>query len=406
MQHLVDTIKRKTDDGELDKLVTELDQNLDKIRMSVSKLSPRIFETLPIANYTLGLCYLIATKAVIGTPKEDTIFMMQRILQEFDVKQARLASRKFGVIINIFTKQKIEDNQAKLVMPLLLSVLNKFQISKHHLTPIHSAYLSCALTCKRYAAASKLLKHQILEIEPSITGLTPKDMLLFYYYGGMVHCGLKNWDEAVRFFSIALTVPAHVLSSIVIESFKKYLLVGYLAEGKILKIPKHASVVVSRSLESFATQYIDFLNTLTSGEKMGKDFMRSTKSNETFKKDNTIGLTLQCIEAKKRRKIQELTSTYLTIGLSNIAELVNVNEKEVESLLLQMIENGEIRATISQRDAMVVFTDADDQTIEEAMKELNSKMAEAVELSNRMKEMDKKSITFRRIYMPYVTSYR
>eukprot|EP00817_Percolomonadidae_sp_ATCC50343_P007423 CAMPEP_0117427258 /NCGR_PEP_ID=MMETSP0758-20121206/7150_1 /TAXON_ID=63605 /ORGANISM="Percolomonas cosmopolitus, Strain AE-1 (ATCC 50343)" /LENGTH=148 /DNA_ID=CAMNT_0005212803 /DNA_START=823 /DNA_END=1266 /DNA_ORIENTATION=+ len=123
---------------------------------------------------------------------------------------------------------------------------------------------------------------------------------------------------------------------------------------------------------------------------MGKDFMRSTKSNETFKKDNTIGLTLQCIEAKKRRKIQELTSTYLTIGLSNIAELVNVNEKEVESLLLQMIENGEIRATISQRDAMVVFTDADDQTIEEAMKELNSKMAEAVELSNRMKEMDKK----------------
>ncbi|KAJ6886306.1 hypothetical protein NC651_026863 [Populus alba x Populus x berolinensis] len=51
-----------------------------------------------------------------------------------------------------------------------------------------------------------------------------------------------------------------------------------------------------------------------------------------------------------------MSQTYLTISLQDIAKIVQLSSpKEAEMHVLQMIEDGEIYATINQKDGMVRF---------------------------------------------------
>ncbi|XP_071706216.1 COP9 signalosome complex subunit 3-like [Rutidosis leptorrhynchoides] len=57
-----------------------------------------------------------------------------------------------------------------------------------------------------------------------------------------------------------------------------------------------------------------------------------------------------------KRNIQRLTQTYLTLSLQDIANTAQINTpKEAEMRVLEMIEDGEIFATINQKDGMVRF---------------------------------------------------
>ena len=64
----------------------------------------------------------------------------------------------------------------------------------------------------------------------------------------------------------------------------------------------------------------------------------------------------QCIEALKQRKIQRLTSTYLTLSLDDIAQNAGLSSaKEAEQYVLSMVASGKIFARIEQQDGMVFF---------------------------------------------------
>ena len=40
----------------------------------------------------------------------------------------------------------------------------------------------------------------MLQADPDQTGITAKDFLLYCFYGGSAHAGLKNWPKAREFF--------------------------------------------------------------------------------------------------------------------------------------------------------------------------------------------------------------
>ena len=60
-----------------------------------------------------------------------------------------------------------------------------------------------------------------------------KHFLLYYYYGGMIYTAVKNYDRAQYFFRVCITTPALAVSHIMLESFKKYILVSLILEGKV-----------------------------------------------------------------------------------------------------------------------------------------------------------------------------
>ena len=58
-----------------------------------------------------------------------------------------------------------------------------------------------------------------------------------------------------------------------------------------------------------------------------------------------------------KRNVQRLTQTYLTLSLTDIAAAVHLQggAAEAERIVVRMIEDGEIFASVSQRDGMVSF---------------------------------------------------
>merc|ERR1712136_223874 len=101
------------------------------------------------------------------------------------------------------------------------------------------------------------------------------------------------------------------------------------------------------------------------------------RNREALQRDNNWGLAKQVQESLYKKIIQRLTQTFLTLSLNDMALRVQLpNVVEAEKLVLTMIEDGDIFASISQKDGMVLFNDNPDKydstaTVERLQKEVN-----------------------------------
>jgi len=250
--------------------------------------------------------------------------------------------------------------------------------------------LQVCLVSRNYAIAGQLLnEEEILEINPDISGVAPRDMLLYYYYGGMVYTGLKDFKKALVFFKHAVSAPAIVLSAIMVEAYKKYVLLSLLVIGKIPSLPRFTSSVVQRHHKTAFPQYQEFATAFTAGNtdelhKIAEQHI------DIFKKDKNFGLIKQCIKSLYRRNIQKFTLTYLTFSLQDIATSVKMtNAKEAEKQILRMIENNEIFATVNQKDGMVSFQeDPERYDNNKVMGHLDSDIQKVIDIGKRLRTLD------------------
>ena len=91
-----------------------------------------------------------------------------------------------------------------------------------------------------------------------------------------------------------------------------------------------------------------------------------------------------------KRSIQRLTKTFVTLSLKDLSERVGLEggPQEAEQYLLQMIEVGEIHASIDQTQGMISFHDEellDGQIVQELERELRDCMF----LGEMLKAMNK-----------------
>jgi COP9 signalosome complex subunit 3 len=61
-----------------------------------------------------------------------------------------------------------------------------------------------------------------------------RDYLQYFLYGGMVYMALKEWRKALHFLGIVISMPTtSSVSLIMVEAYKKWVLVGLLEKGKV-----------------------------------------------------------------------------------------------------------------------------------------------------------------------------
>lgn len=64
--------------------------------------------------------------------------------------------------------------------------------------------------------------------------LSYRDYLQYFLYGGMVYMALKEWRNALHFLGIVISTPGtSSVSLIMVEAYKKWVLVGLLEKGKV-----------------------------------------------------------------------------------------------------------------------------------------------------------------------------
>ncbi|CAI0457522.1 unnamed protein product [Linum tenue] len=344
--------------------VVALHAHLNKVDEALRGESARLLPFLDQIDpsiHSLGYLYLLDACTSGPVSKElaaNLVLITSRFITSCSTEQIRLAPEKFTGMCKRFKDQVLLiEAPMRGVAPLLVAV-RKVQPSSEHLTSLHPDFLQLCLLAKCYKTGLSLLEDDIFEVTQ------PRDLFLYCYYGGMICIGQKHFQKALELLHNVVTAPMTSINAIAVEAYKKYALVSLIDNGQFSPgLPKYASSSAQRNLKNFC-------------------------------QDNNLGLVKQVVSSMYKRNIQRLTQTYLTLSLQDIANTVQLNSaKEAEMHVLQMvvlpIQDGEIFATINQKDGMVRFLEDPEQYKSSGVIErIDSSIQRLMTLSKKLTNMD------------------
>jgi len=186
-----------------------------------------------------------------------------------------------------------------------------------------------------------------------------------------------------------ISAPAVVISAIMVEAYKKYVLISLCHKGEVGNLPRYTNSSLNRICKQLCPGYDEFL---TSFQTRSIEDLHKVAANhaEAFIRDGNMGLVKQAIQALYRLNIQRLTKTYITLSLQNITEQVNLpNPDETERRVFRMIQQGEVFATINQKDGMVEFLENPEQyKNNKTLTYLDKQIHESINLTKVVKKID------------------
>ncbi|XP_050539567.1 COP9 signalosome complex subunit 3 [Daktulosphaira vitifoliae] len=276
-------------------------------------------------------------------------------------------------------------------IPIIKNAISKLQVQPYQLTEVHSLLCQACLMSNNLKPALSILDQDIyiLGTEEPGHSFDPKYFLSYYYLGGVIYTAMKNFPRAITFYEIALTTLLPIMSQIMIESYKKYVLVTIVHLGTVPTLPKLSPPLIERVLKPVCQAYLDIIPAYQSGDSA--ELQRIiTKYEDVYQRDKNRGLVRQVVKALHRKNILRLTKTFLNMSIADLAERVNLpSAEEAEEHLITMIESGEINAKINHKDGTVMFSDApkkyeDPIVLKKILDEITSKIA----FSNTVRTMD------------------
>jgi len=111
----------------------------------------------------------------------------------------------------------------------------------------------------------------------------PKYFLNYYYLGGVIYTAMKNYSKAITFFEIALTTLLPVMSQIMVESYKKFVLVSIIHLGAVPTLPKLSPSLIERVLKPVCQAYLELIPAYQSGDP--SELQRTiTKYHDTYQR--------------------------------------------------------------------------------------------------------------------------
>ncbi|XP_041996171.1 COP9 signalosome complex subunit 3-like isoform X1 [Salvia splendens] len=345
--------------GELTQLRNYLKQCDDLLRTESTRLAPLLTELDP-SVHSLGYLYILeaCTSAPISKDQANKLVLsVARFINVCAAEQIRLAPEKFiSICKRLMLQVMLLEDPMRGVAPLLTSI-RKLQSSTEQLTTLHPDFMLLCLLSKCYKIGLSVLEDDIFEVD------LPRDLFLYCYYGGMICIGQKQFRKALELLHNVVTAPMPIISAIAVEAYKKYILVSLIHLGQqfATSFPKYTSSAAQRNLKNFSQSYLELVNSYSTG-KVSEVEKCVEIYKDTFGSDNNLGLVKQVVSSMYKRNIQRLTQTYLTLSLQDIANTVQLNSpKEAEMHVLQMIQEGDIYATINQKDGMVRFLEDPEQ---------------------------------------------
>nr|CAI5839924.1 unnamed protein product [Callosobruchus analis] len=398
LEQFVNTVRTLSSHGNFRELCEYLSKSTEVLVKNTQHLD-NVLETLDIQQHSLGILAVLCAKftaPTTGSNAQDNRFTQtQEFILNCNGEHIRFAPDTFAELCHLLTNYLVEQRQPLKGIYLLEKAISKLRLFDSQLTSIHADLCQLCILAKCFKPALKLLDIDITGIcqeqsyNPNGPQFDAKYFLLYYYYGGKVYLAVRNLERALYFFEVAITTPAHAVSHIMLEAYKKYILVSLLLHGKILPVPKYASQVVSRFIKPLSQPYHDLATAFTSNSsaELNAVLVRHT---EVFNRDHNMGLVKQVSSVLYKKNIQRLTKTFLTLSLSDVASRVGLSSpSEAESHILQMIETQQIFATINQKDGMVIFRDEPEKfSGPEVLKGLEEQLQLCMDLDKQILSMD------------------
>jgi len=347
------------------------------------------------ASHTLGAVGILNAKAKssdLSTNFDAFVVQLTSFIANADGVQLRQCPILIVEICQIVADHLTKRRQSIKGINLIIAAIKALQSHPRQLTSIHAILLELCLASHALKSALPFLVDDIDDFTSELRGSECKSLLLYFYYGGMVFASLKKFREAIYFFEACIRVPATTLSHVMLESYKKFVLVSLIQNGEVPQPPKTAAQVVNRLLKPTAPAYCDLTQAFSTHNPV--DLTNAiTRHQEVFRRDGNFGLVKQVKSAQTKINIQRLTKTFLTLSLADVAAIVQLpgGAQQAESYILSMINEAEIYAKINQRDGMVVFLDNKEKYDSPLMMQKIEKQIEVcVELNKRLGDMNER----------------
>lgn len=405
LESFVNNVQTLSQQGKFSQLVTLATKSVDGLSRTQALLDTAL-ATLNVQEHSIGVLAILIAKysipsailapsailppsAISVSEEFESLFVStQQFVESCNGEQVRYAGELFVELCEFVTSVLTEKNMAIRGIRLVLKALQKLQLHASELTPLHAHLCQLCLTSKCLKPALAVLDVDITTISKKCGSNDVRSFLLYYYYGGLIYAANKHFKRASFFFEIVVTTPSLALSHIMLEAYKKYILTSLIQYGKVLPLPRYTSHMVPRYIKSLCQAYLELSHSFTQSEPNHLQQV-ANKHLDTFTTDGNMGLVKQCIKAHYKRKIQSLTKTFLTMSFENVARRVHLETAMVaHQYVLHMIEDGEICASINERDNMVSFND-NSQHYNNSQVTLEDQILEVMWLEKRLKGMDK-----------------
>ncbi|PWA21378.1 hypothetical protein CCH79_00003493, partial [Gambusia affinis] len=422
LEQFVNNVRQLSAQGQMTQLCELINKSGELLAKNLSHLDT-VLGALDIQEHSLGVLAVLFVKfSMPNIPDFETLFsQVQLFISTCNGEHIRYATDTFAGLCHQLTNALVERKQPLRGVVILKQAIDKMQMNTNQLTSVHAdlcqvsrpfsppvrsgpvrsgpvrlrrphlplVLLQLCLLAKCFKPALPFLEVDMMDICKENGAYDAKHFLCYYYYGGMIYTGLKNFERALYFYEQAITTPAMAVSHIMLEAYKKYILVSLILHGKVQQLPKYTSQIVGRFIKPLSNAYHELAQVYSTNNPAE---LRSlvNKHNETFARDNNTGLVKQCLSSLYKKNIQRLTKTFLTLSLQDMASRVQLSgPQEAEKYVLHMIEDGEIYASINQKDGMVCFHDNPEKYNNPAMlHKIDQEMLKCIELDEKLKSMD------------------
>ncbi|XP_047233339.1 COP9 signalosome complex subunit 3 isoform X2 [Girardinichthys multiradiatus] len=418
LEQFVNNVRQLSAQGQMTQLCELINKSGELLAKNLSHLDT-VLGALDIQEHSLGVLAVLFVKfSMPNIPDFETLFsQVQLFISTCNGEHIRYATDTFAGLCHQLTNALVERKQhsSSFLKPfdsenngtfrglaslrtvftplrgvvILKQAIDKMQMNTNQLTSVHADLCQLCLLAKCFKPALPFLEVDMMDICKENGAYDAKHFLCYYYYGGMIYTGLKNFERALYFYEQAITTPAMAVSHIMLEAYKKYILVSLILHGKVQQLPKYTSQIVGRFIKPLSNAYHELAQVYSTNNPAELRGLVN-KHGETFTRDNNTGLVKQCLSSLYKKNIQRLTKTFLTLSLQDMASRVQLSgPQEAEKYVLHMIEDGEIYASINQKDGMVCFHDNPEKYNNPAMlHKIDQEMLKCIELDEKLKSMD------------------
>jgi len=305
------------------------------------------------------------------------------------MQQIKYDPRRFGFVCKMMVQSYKEMGEPiRSIRPLKLAI--ERMDAKDHLTPQHCQLALACVLSKTYKTALPMLDNFVFQIEPDLTGVRSEDTRLYFYYGALCYIAAKQWTRAAEFCEIVISAPAVMASAIMVEAYKRYVLVTLIFKGDKPTLPKVTSPSVTRVVKQLSTPYEDLSNAFTTRDI--QDLYKCIENNsESFIRDGNLGLVRQVARALESQNICRLKKTYTTLSLDSVTQEAGLKTKtQTEQRLLRLVEDGQLQASVNQKDSYILFLDNQEEYVTSKMVTfLDQQIRDTVKIHQRVLGVDR-----------------
>ncbi|KAF2102246.1 hypothetical protein NA57DRAFT_34602 [Rhizodiscina lignyota] len=220
-------------------------------------------------------------------------------------------------------------------LPILSNIIHSFP-------PKDASNIDAPYLCSNHAVSGAFINEK-----SGFTDLVSIEQVQEYFLlGGMAYIALQMWEDAQIFLEHVLVTPTqNVATGMMVEAYRKWLLVGCLATGQVPKPSKLINQGAIKDLKASSPHYTSLADIFVS-ENAPRLAAEVSEGAQLWIDDGNAGLVHMLPIHLQRFFVAKLEKTYSAIPVSMVANMLGLPADQAQPYLQELISQGHLNAII------------------------------------------------------------